>query len=133
MKIQSTINNFIFHNRFLKARAVRQEAIDEIADNGCKVIKERVIGCKSRVLLGYKNEYSDLAEVAARVSADGSFEYKYSSAIYSPIPSSKKTYSIRKVRTDKNGNTEVETKKLVTQDGKIYDNYSKKTMYENVE
>ena len=131
MKIQSTINKFIFNNRFFKARATRLEAIDEIKDNGCKIIRERAIGCKSRVILGYKNEYSDLASMAAKVSSDGSFEYKYSSAVYSPIPSSKKTYSIRKVKTDRHGNTDVEIKKLVTQDGKIYDNYSKVTHYEN--
>lgn len=131
MKIQPTINNFIFLNSRTKAGKVRTELMDRMEDAGCKVFRERAVGCNSRVILGYKNDFVDFANYSARIFSDGSYEYKYSDSKHSPIPSSLKTFVYRKYTVDKNGNTDVKLRNYTRQDNKILNDYSKNTRYEN--
>ena len=104
MKIRTIGKSHIFINNFTKYGKKRNKFIKAMTDKGCKIIKEYHENCNSRVYLGYINEYVQLANYAVRICRDGSYEEKYTKGVYSPFPSSMKTFYISKVKQDKNGN-----------------------------
>lgn len=125
MKTRIIGDKEIFLNKFSAYGKKRNLVIRQLKDHGCEVIRERKEGCCSRVYLGYINEYFPLANYAMRVCRDGSVQFKHSKAIYSPLPTSLKSYSINKLYVDSHGNETQKSSELKVQDGKIL--YCKKT------
>lgn len=119
MKTRIVSNREIFFNKFTPYGRRRNLVISQLKDHGCKIIRECKESCCSRVYLGYQNEYVSLANYAMRVCRDGSAQFKYSKAMYSPIPSSVKSYTVKKLYQDSNGNQSTESRFLKVQDGKI--------------
>lgn len=94
------------------------EIIQNMINNGCQIITEceRPNAC---IYLGYINKYVPLANYAAKVCEDGSYTEKYTRGMYSPLPSSMKTFYLRKVKYDKDGNTDSLERTIKIKNGKL--------------
>lgn len=124
-----SIINKLYFNRFTKAGRERKDFIESLEEKGCNIIRERKSKCDTTIL-GYKNEFTPLANYAVKIAKDGSFIYKHSDALYSPIPSSNRYYKTHKIIVDKDGNTEIVDKKMSVVRGKVDENFTKRTLYE---
>ena len=129
MRIRTIGKRNIFINNFTKYGKKRNEVIQAMTEKGCQIIKEYKESCNSRVFLGYTNEYVTLANYAARVCRDGSYEEKYTKGMYSPLPSSMKTFYIRKVKQDKDGNRDALERTIRIKNGKlVFEDETKETV-----
>ena len=119
MKIKTVTDNNLRLNNLTKYGRMRNQIIQKMKDNGCQIIKEYRENCNSRVYLGYVNEFVRLANFSARVQRNGAYEEKYCMGIYSPIPSSAKTFYVEKVKNDDQNNEIISTRKIKIKNGVV--------------
>lgn len=96
----------------------RLEVIQNMINKGCKIIKEYE-NQNAYVYFGYINKYVTLANYAARVNDDGSYEETYTRKMRSPFPSSMQTIYLKKTTHDRDGFTNILEKTTKTKGGEI--------------
>ena len=119
MKIQIIGSKEIRINKLTKYGRKRNQAIQELKNKGCQVIREYKENFNSRVLLGYKDNSSDMAAYAFRVCRNGCSEEKHSYMSDSSLSPSVTTYYVDKVKKDGHGNEEVINKEITIDNGNV--------------